>query len=182
MKKPKPNKTGEWEKELHSIATDIWANINETLQKRGVKYTGNGIGDAYAGWVALGEIFYSRTKNLLFRQIQKAIENYAKEVIPFKNKKWRKRIQEAEKRGRDLGEWIGERSLKNLEQIRQEERQRFGKEILDIVMKNMGLKTENLPAFPPKMDIKDFIGLVVSIGIGKMIAELSLKPKNRIRH
>ena len=56
------------EKEIHKIATDCWANINNSLQKDGVRFKGDGIGTAYGGWVALQEILYPRVKSLLAAQ------------------------------------------------------------------------------------------------------------------
>jgi len=46
-------------------------------------------------------------------------------------------------------------------------------EILEIVIKNAGVKIKDMPAFPPaKIKVKDIIGLVIKIGITKVISEM----------
>jgi hypothetical protein len=61
-----------WEEKLHMICIDAWANINDTLQKHGVKYKGDGIGTAYGGWTALCNVVEPRVKALLAQAIETA--------------------------------------------------------------------------------------------------------------
>lgn len=62
-------------KELDSIQTDIWARINEELQKRGVKYT---IGDAYCAGSEIKYVLHPRVKKLLASQKQEILEETGK--------------------------------------------------------------------------------------------------------
>ena len=63
----------EFDEKLHAIATDCWANINDSLQKSGAKFKGDGIGTAYGGWVALNQILIPRVSFLLAESIHQAI-------------------------------------------------------------------------------------------------------------
>jgi len=66
----------EFDEKLHAIATDCWANINDSLQKHGAKFKGDGIGTAYGGWVALNQILIPRVSFLLTESIHQAQEQH----------------------------------------------------------------------------------------------------------
>lgn len=78
----KPSPESKREREIYSIVIDCWANINNSLQRDGVKFKGDGIGTAYGGWVALKEILYPRIKNLLVSHDQ-AILDWAEKPKAF---------------------------------------------------------------------------------------------------
>lgn len=70
-----------WEKELKSICIDIWAKVNDSLQKHGVKYKGDGIGTAYGGYVAVQEIVFPRIEALLRSEKEKWADEVRKVII-----------------------------------------------------------------------------------------------------
>lgn len=88
--KPMTTQQSTVEERLQSIAIDMWANINESLQKHGVKYKGDGIGTAYGGWTAMNEIFIPRVKELLQLAEQKAreeeMERIKSKLVEYKDK------------------------------------------------------------------------------------------------
>src|SRR4030042_1160802 len=56
----------------------------------------------------------------------------------------REEIEEAEKRGRGLGEWLGQRDLKNIEEIRKEARKEIIEEIWEMLIESLPSDAENL--------------------------------------
>jgi hypothetical protein len=66
--KPQDN----WVKELDSIQRDIWARINECLQRDGVKY---GIGAAYGAGSSIKDTLHPRVQKLLAEQRQAVIQS-----------------------------------------------------------------------------------------------------------
>jgi len=71
-----------FEDEIHMICVDAWASINDSLQKDGVKYKGDGIGTAYGGWTALCSVVEPRVKALFLTLANERIESLKGEIIP----------------------------------------------------------------------------------------------------
>ncbi len=76
----------EWGESINSICVDAWANINDSLQKDGAKFKGDGIGTAYGGWTALCEIVIPRVKSLLSSERAKVCDDATKAIAEIRNR------------------------------------------------------------------------------------------------
>jgi len=68
----------EFKKKLHLISVDTWANINNSLQRDGVKFKGDGIGTAYGGWLALCKTIEPGVLKLFSQALNKKDEEFVK--------------------------------------------------------------------------------------------------------